>query len=71
VRWKRATPEHYDPEAVGWATESVATPVGQATLDTRRVIDTTAPGLSNAGHVYGDGLTADDRAALLEYRKAL
>jgi hypothetical protein len=33
--------------------------------------DTTRPGYSNAGHTFGDALTADERRAVLEYLKTL
>ena len=35
------------------------------------IYDTTKPGYGNGGHTYGDALSADDRAALLEYLKTL
>ena len=36
-----------------------------------RIYDTTLPGYSNAGHLWGDDLTAAQRAQLLEYLKTL
>lgn len=33
--------------------------------------DTTRLGYSNAGHTYGDALSADDRGAVIEYLKTL
>jgi cytochrome c5 len=54
-----------DAVEVGWQYDAAA--AGGA----KRVYDTTQPGYSNAGHTYGDGLSADDRAALLEYLKTL
>jgi hypothetical protein len=41
------------------------------TVEYRRIYDTSRPGLSNAGHTYGDGLSDGDRGALLEYLKSL
>jgi mono/diheme cytochrome c family protein len=72
TRWRRVGhgTADYDPAAVGWKVTS-ATAVGQATIDARRTYDTTAPALSNAGHVYGDALSAEDRRAVLEYLKTL
>jgi hypothetical protein len=35
------------------------------------VYDTAEPGYANSGHVFGDGLSATDRAAVLEYLKTL
>jgi mono/diheme cytochrome c family protein len=63
----------YDPTQVGWRV--TVTTTGQeadaprATRD--RTYDTTLPGLSNAGHTYGDSLSDEDRSALLEYLKQL
>lgn len=50
----------YDPDTVGWR------PDGNG--DT---YDTSAPGQSNSGHLYGDGLTTEERRAVLEYVKTL
>ncbi len=35
------------------------------------VLDTTVPGNSNGGHVYGTMLSETEKAALLEYLKGL
>ena len=40
-------------------------------VERRRVYDTTRPGQSNAGHVYGDKLTEEERRAVIEYLKTL
>jgi hypothetical protein len=61
----------YDPVAVGWRFTAVTAPAGQASLETRRVYDTTATGLANTGHLSGDALSADERRAVLEYLKTL
>src|SRR5262249_33804031 len=37
----------------------------------KQIYDTTLTGYSNAGHTYGDALSTDDRAALIEYLKSL
>ncbi len=37
----------------------------------RDLYDTTQIGYSNAGHTFGDGLTPDDRMAVIEYLKTL
>jgi len=63
--------EQLDPEAVGL---QFATPSWSGDIDTaegRRVIDTQRPGLSNAGHTYGDTLTADERQSLLAFLSQL
>ena len=33
--------------------------------------DTSLPGAGNGGHLFGDALSGDDRAALIEYLKTL
>jgi hypothetical protein len=60
----------YDEVAVGWQWTS-AQPAGQATLQARKTYDTAAPGLSNAGHTFGDALDAQQRRAVLEYLKTM
>lgn len=49
----------YDLTAIGWKSGP------------GDVYDTARPGLSNAGHTYGDALDAGDRLAVLEYLKTL
>lgn len=56
--FRRGSPE-YDPDAVGFVTDA-GTP-----------FDTTKPGNSAKGHVWGTDLSAPDRRALLEYLKTL
>jgi mono/diheme cytochrome c family protein len=51
----------YDQAAVGW----------KFTATTGAGYDTTLPGYGNGGHTFGDGLSADDRAAVIEYLKTL
>jgi hypothetical protein len=43
----------------------------RATVERRRVYDTTAEELSNGGQTYGDALSDADRDALLEYLRSL
>ena len=63
----------FDAEALGWKYRSL--PSGkQATadpLERKRIYDTTLHGYSNAGHLFGDPLSAEQRRALLEYLKTL
>ncbi len=70
--WQRVGAEavDYDPARVGWR---FTTPAGgdPDTLEGRRVYDTSRPGLSNAGHLYGDALSESQRADLLAYLKTL
>ena len=63
----------YDPAAVGWlftgldhGKEGESEPTAKKAL-----YDTTLIGYSNAGHTFGDALTADERAAVIEYLKTL
>lgn len=46
-------------------------PRGYAPWSTPEVLDTTTPGYSNAGHLYGTDLKARDRRDLIEYLKKL
>ena len=63
----------YDQAAIGWTFTVVDH--GQAAetnAQTRaKLYDTTLPGYSNAGHTFGDTLSAGDRTAVLEYLKTL
>jgi hypothetical protein len=62
----------YDPDAVGWQFERLDH--GQADTDgdrRRRIVDTTVAGFGNGGHTYGDRLSPEKRAAVLEYLKTL
>ncbi len=63
----------YDPAALGW--NITVLDHGQAdepVASVRKTIyDTTLPGHTNPGHTFGDGLSADDRLAVLEYLKTL
>jgi cytochrome c5 len=63
----------YDHAALGW--NHTALPAGQdAEPDAqakKKIYDTTKIGYSNSGHVFGDPLAPDDRAAVIEYLKTL
>jgi mono/diheme cytochrome c family protein len=63
----------YNPRSLGWNYREL--PSGKdAEKDPAlrsRIYDTTLPGYSNQGHTFGDGLSADERAAILEYLKTL
>ncbi len=73
ARWKRTGAEalDYDESSVGWRFEVITGATTDATIDGRKVYDTSRPGLSNQGHTFGSDLDADDRAALLDYLKVL
>jgi len=63
----------YDPAALGWLFDAVDHgKEGETDLKTKNALyDTTRLGYSNAGHTYGDGLSAEERAAVIEYLKTL
>jgi hypothetical protein len=73
ARFKRRGTERadYDPVRLGWRVDTDVTATGTADEVARKVYDTTQPGLSNAGHTYGDVLTAQERAVLLAYLRTL
>lgn len=58
----------YDKVKVGWkVTELPAMPEKLAPHEARKIYDTSKPGRSNAGHTYGDDLSADERAQVIVY----
>ncbi|MBI3072776.1 MAG: c-type cytochrome [Deltaproteobacteria bacterium] len=63
----------YDPIAVGWRfTEVDGGKANEPDAEKKKYIyDTTELGYSNAGHTFGDALTTDERAAVIEYLKTL
>jgi hypothetical protein len=71
--WQRtgSSADDYDPERVGWRFTEPSAPPERSTVEARRVVDTAQPGMSAAGHTYGDALSPDERAVLLEYLKQL
>lgn len=68
ARWRRAS-ESLDPVAVGLTFEVVDDAPDLDTVAGRKVVDTTVPGLTSAGHVFElDGAEAED---VLEFLKTL
>jgi mono/diheme cytochrome c family protein len=62
----------YDTVNVGWKVhEPPAHPQTAEGHERRKIYDTTQPGRGNGGHTYGDGLTPEERAAVIEYLKTL
>lgn len=62
--------DDYDPVAVGRRfTVLDAAPANPPRAARSHVYDTTKPGLSNQGHVFGDSLSAEERADLIEFLK--
>ncbi len=58
----------YDLDAVGWRSDAVEDVPG---VDPRWIYDASVAGYSNAGHTFGDDLTAAERRAVIEYLKTL
>jgi mono/diheme cytochrome c family protein len=63
----------YDKAKVGWkVTELRDPPDGKLpAIEQRKIYDTSKPGRSNGGHTYGDDLTDEERAQVIEYLKTL
>ena len=72
TRTYRTDEADYDKVKIGWKVEEVAVPKANAeAIEKRKVYDTSKPGRSNGGHTYGDKLTTEERAAVVEYLKTL
>ena len=72
--WTRSFDSNdYDEAAVGW----LFTPLDHGQADEpnagarKKIYDTTGLGYGNSGHVYGDVLSPEERAAVIEYLKTL
>ncbi len=64
--WRRSFDNSdYNQQKIGWNYETLTNKPDIKTYDT------TLRGYTNVGHTYGDGLTDDERKALLEYLKTL
>jgi hypothetical protein len=62
----------YDKERVGWKVTEVPPPdPKRPAYERRKVYDTAQPGRGNGGHTFGDDLTEEERAAVIEYLKTL
>jgi mono/diheme cytochrome c family protein len=75
LRWRRVDQDsrHLDETALGWPWVAVDVPQDQVEpeADRKYVYDTTFWSQSNAGHPFGDHLTAAERRAVIEYLKTL
>ncbi|MFO0758861.1 MAG: c-type cytochrome [Byssovorax sp.] len=72
--WTRSFDSNdYDDTTLGWT--FTALDAGQDAEPNKakraKIYDTTKPGYGNGGHLYGDDLSAGDRAAVIEYLKTL
>ncbi len=65
--------EDYDPVKLGWKFKELdGSPDARLpAIERRKVYDTTLRGRGNGGHTFGDKLTEDERAAVIEYLKTL
>ena len=63
--------ENFDEQALGWPYQAVASPDAVPPADRSLVYDTTRWSQSNAGHTFGDHLSATERRAVIEYLKTL
>lgn len=72
TRSYRTNEADYDKAKVGWKIEEVPAPKASLeAIERRKVYDTNKPGRGNAGHTYGNKLTDEERAAVVEYLKTL
>jgi mono/diheme cytochrome c family protein len=71
--WRHVLQRAYDEAAVGWRHEALEAGHAAETdpAQRRQIYDTTRPGYANTGHSYGEDLSADEAAALIEYLKTL
>ncbi|HSQ54177.1 MAG TPA: hypothetical protein VLM40_00400 [Gemmata sp.] len=63
----------YDKERIGWKITELKEPPSEKlpAIERRKVYDTSKPGRGNGGHTFGDGLSEEERAAVIEYLKTL
>jgi mono/diheme cytochrome c family protein len=72
--WRRVDLDstHFDEAALGWPWQAVGAPAASLPPAERKLVyDTGAWSQSNAGHPFGDHLTAEERRAVIEYLKTL
>jgi hypothetical protein len=73
TRSYRTDLDAYDPAHLGWKVQVVERPADPAWrgYERRKIYDTTLPGRSNRGHIFGDDLSEAERMAVIEYLKTL
>ncbi|MEZ4381379.1 MAG: hypothetical protein R3A79_08510 [Nannocystaceae bacterium] len=71
--WRRVDYDstNYDRDALGWPWEATGPQMDAPLLQRRHIYDTTFVGYGNGGHRFGDHLTGEERAAVLEYLKTI
>jgi len=62
-------PDSYDQVRLGWAHSELD--AGKSGVDDVHIYDTTLPGYTNQGHLFGDHLSEEQRRAVIEYLKTL
>jgi len=69
----RTGADDYDPAKLGWKVRELTREPDSSwpAIERRKVYDTSQPGRSNAGHVFGDDLSEEERWAVIEYLKTL
>jgi len=73
TRTYRTGKDEYDPAKLGWKFQALGRGPDPRlpAVERRKVYDTTQPGRGNGGHTFGDHLTDEERAAVIEYLKTL
>lgn len=73
TRTYRTEREDYDTQKLGWKITVLEEPPKETMsgIERRKIYDTTEPGRSNGGHIFGDHLTDAERRAVVEYLKTL
>jgi hypothetical protein len=71
--WDDSKLSSYDQVAVGWKARPFAHGKDDEPSEEskKNIYDTTKPGYTNKGHLFGDVLADDERSAVLEYLKTL
>jgi hypothetical protein len=65
--------DHYNQQTLGWnyTAFSYGKDGAKEAAERKRIYDTTLRGYSNQGHLFGDGLSDEERSAVIEYIKTL
>ncbi len=71
TRSYRTGREDYDAIKLGWKITVLEKPSAstKSGFEARKIYDTTQPGRSNGGHLFGDKFSDDERMAVIEYLK--
>ncbi len=72
--WRRVDLDSttFDEDAVGWPYEELSVPQAELPVEEQPMVyDTSYGSQSNAGHLFGDALTDDERHTVIDYLKTL